>query len=73
MASTTLSPPAINNMCKLHLITRHLGHLQMELHASRLNTLPPDTPIMCYLGREGIMAASLCGNIQHLFASYDLY
>lgn len=34
MISTTPSPPtpapANNNMCKLHLITRHLGHLQIE-------------------------------------------
>lgn len=54
-------------MCKLHLITRHLGHLQMEPCAGHLNTLDCASAIMCYLGREGIMAASLCGNISLCF------
>lgn len=37
-------------MCKLPLITCHLGHLQIELYVSRVSTLYGDRAIMCYLG-----------------------
>lgn len=55
ITSITLSPPAINNMCKLHLITSHLGHLQMELCAYHINTLHSGKAIMYYLWKEGTM------------------
>lgn len=59
ITSITLSPPAINNMCKLHLITSHLGHLQMELCAYHINTLHSGKAIMYYLWKEGIMITAL--------------